>query len=115
MSNYDAPRATADGSVSTRTEQRTLGVTYRPGRFARIRLAYPKDRRPSWMVRIRQHSSYPGQTTRLTYDPELAIELVDRTSEIPSAKYDLVVLLLEYRYALYDLATQAIASRRHAA
>ncbi len=93
-------------------EQRTLGITYRPGRFARIRLAYPEGWRPSRMARFRKRNRYPVARSHPAYDPDLAIELVGRTGELPTSKHDLVVLLTEYRHALIDLATQALNVRQ---
>lgn len=91
-------------------EQRTLGVSYRPGRLARIRLSYPHGWRPSWLTKMYRRNHYPGSKSHETYDADLAMELVMRTGELPTSKHDLVVLLTEYRFALLDLASQALGA-----
>lgn len=66
----------------------TVAVTCGPGRFSRLRLAYP------------------DQTGHLRYNPARARQLLARTRELPSTKRDLVALLAEYRHALHDLTAQ---------
>jgi|ERR1022692_3838512 hypothetical protein len=66
---------------------RTIAVTGRSrSRLSRLRVRYP-DRAP-----------HPA------YDTALARELLAFTGELPDSKHALVVLLTEYRHALYALA-----------
>lgn len=47
--------------------------------------------------------TYPEQTGHLTYDADLARELLGRTSELPASRHALIVVLTEYRHAIADL------------
>src|ERR1022692_867822 len=88
---------------------RTTAVTPRSNsRVARLRLRHP-GRRRSWFAPM--GARYPVQAEHPCYDPDLSMELLARTCELPASKRDLVVLLTEYRHALYAVATKAASSR----
>lgn len=76
---------------------RTIYVTYRRSRFARIKLRQPDPRMPG---------------TPASYTPELAMELLGGTCEIPEGKRALLIILREYRRALHDLASRQPATRQ---
>jgi len=46
---------------------------------------------------------YPDATPETAYDAERARELLASTCELPASKSDLLVLLAEYRRAIYSL------------
>jgi hypothetical protein len=52
-------------------------------------------------LRVRQ----PAVATELPYDVELAAELIRNTGQFPEYKRGLILVLAEYRQALYDLVT----------
>ncbi len=73
---------------------RTIVVTARIGsRFSRLR--------------VRQ----PAVAAEHPYDVDLAAELIRNTGQFPEGKRDLLVVLAEYRQALYDLVTRHNAVR----
>lgn len=49
-----------------------------------------------------------------SYTPELTLELLTCTGELPAGKRALHIILAEYRRALHDLATGARASQQPA-
>ncbi len=87
---------------------RTITVTSRAWK-APLRVHYPDGTRPTWRTWLTRR--YPRhRPTELTYNPELAMELIGNTSDIPDSRHDLILILTEYRHALHDLATQALTT-----
>ncbi len=87
---------------------RTITVTS-PAWKAPLRVHYPDGTRPTWRTLLTRR--FPRhRPCDLSYDPHLAIELIANTSDIPESRYDLIVVLTEYRHALHDLATQALTT-----
>ncbi len=85
---------------------RTIHVTYRNhSRFARVRLIRPAplslDARITALLPGLRAPEQPAD-----YTPELAMELIAGTCELPESKRALHVILGEYRRALHALATQ---------
>jgi len=72
----------------TDPQHRTIVVTARVGaRFSRLRV------------------HQPAVAAERPYDAGLAAELIRNTGQFPENKRDLLVVLGEYRQALYDLVT----------
>ena len=92
--------------------RKTIYTTYRNHtRYARIRLRRPGPRPP---LSARITALFPGVRVPdgpADYTPELALELLAGTSEPPSSKHELLIVISEYAYALHALATQALAYR----
>ncbi len=86
-------------------------TTYRNhSRFARVRLRRPGPR-PSFGARIT--ALFPSvriPEERAEYTPELALELLAGTTDLPETKRALFIILSEYGHALHNLATQALAA-----
>lgn len=90
---------------------RTIHVTYRNSRFARIRLRRPGPK-PSFGARITAilpAVRIPDEPA--CYDADLAMELLGGTCELPETKRSLHIVIGEYRRALYDLATHQCVGR----
>ena len=97
-------------------QPRTIAVTYRGcSRFSRIRLRHPGERRRLMARLIRQPSVADIPPPAQPYDAELAMELLANTCELPGSKRGLHIVLTHYRYALHQLATEAMASRTKSA
>lgn len=94
----------------------TIHVSYRNrSRFARIRLRRP-DHRPPLGARITAvlpALRVPDQPA--DYTPQLALELLAGTRELPESKRALHIVVGEYRHALHALATTHTLDDRHAA
>jgi hypothetical protein len=88
--------------------RRTIHAAYRRcSRLARIRLRHPGTRRPLLSDPITvlfPALRTPTQPAR--YTPELAMELLNGTSELPAGKRALHLILAEHRRALHDLAAR---------
>jgi hypothetical protein len=96
----------------------TIHIAYRSSsRFARIRLhrRHRAGRPPfgSRITAILPALDVPEEPT--DYTPELAIELLAGTCEIPESKRALFIVLGEYRHALHTLACQALNGQQPAA
>ena len=99
--------------MTSTSPARTIAVTARSSsRLARLKLRYPGSPR-SWLARF--FTRYPGQVAHPVYDAALAMELIDRTGELPASKHDLIVVATEYRHALHALASQILKGRADAA
>jgi hypothetical protein len=92
-------------------EPRTIYTTYRGhSRFSRVRFHRPGPR-----PRIGDRITALFPAVRIPeepaeYTPELAIELLARTTDLPEGKRALFIVISEYSRALHNLATQALAS-----
>lgn len=88
---------------------RTIYATYRRrSRLARIRLRHPATPQPRISAPITAlfpALRVPGQPA--SYTPELAMELLNGTGELPAGKRALHIVLAEHRRALHDLASGA--------
>jgi hypothetical protein len=88
---------------------RTIYATYRHrSRLARIRLRHPGTPQPLISAPITvlfPALRVPGRPA--SYTPELAMELLNGTGELPAGKRALHIILGEHRRALHDLATSA--------
>jgi hypothetical protein len=91
------------------TSQRTIYTTYRNHtRLARIRLRRPATWPPlnGRITALLTAIHAPDEPAQ--YTPELALELITATSELPASKRALHLILAEHRRALHTIATQAI-------
>jgi hypothetical protein len=98
-----------------RPNHHTIYATYRGhSPFHRIRLRPPDTRQlpllPARITALFPATRIPDQPTH--YTPELAIELINATSELPASKRALHIIIGEYRHALHALATQAATQRQ---
>jgi hypothetical protein len=95
---------------------RTIYASYRRrSRLARIRLRHPGTPRPRMSAPITvllPALRVPGGPA--SYTPELAMELLNGTGELPAGKRALHIILSEYRRALRDLASSAHAGQQPA-
>jgi hypothetical protein len=95
---------------------RTIYATYRRrSRLARIRLRHPGTSQPlitDPIAVLFPALRVPGKPA--SYTPELAMELLNGTGELPAGKRALHIILAEHRRALHDLATGAQASQQPA-
>ncbi len=98
-----------------RQTHRTIHVTYRNhSRLARIRLRRPHPSSPRPLLSARITALFPALRVPdepTHYTPELALELLAGTSELPENKHALFIILSEYAYALHTLATQALSQQ----
>jgi hypothetical protein len=96
--------------MDTSQAPRTIYTTYRNrSRFSRIRLRRPgpRPRLGAGITALFPALRVPDDPA--DYTPELALELLAGTSELPEGKHALFVILNEHHRALHALATQALA------
>lgn len=78
------------------------------GHAQAARRPLPGPRPEQWW---RQAKPFPADKTEDgRYDAAMARELLAMTAEFPNTKGALLILLTEYRHALYDMATESVGN-----
>jgi hypothetical protein len=88
----------------------TIYTTYRnSSRFARVRLRRPAPKPPldARITALLPALHAPDEPA--SYTPELALELITATRELPASKRALHIILAEHRRALHAIAAQALS------